>query len=363
MDEITKAKINLLKEMKLPVIHTIEKTQKTFKSWKVDLARANSEQKCDSKFKFLCRSILEIRKLLDPWPSSKSGIFVSRYSKRADHEIDHFTYVIRSLELYIWDCVARLEFLRRWMLQTMEMGYIMEVSSVVRAVYMATGSYLEAKKQRGGEVDTPENQVDISKKRRGRGKKKRSSSRGRNNRVDNRDAGISTQRAQSTRDTRTSARGSRSRSRDRDRNIRRSRSRDRGGRRSRSRDRDRRSRSRDRDRDRRSRSRDRDRDRRSRSRSRDRGSRRSRSRDRRSRSRDDRRDRSRDRDRRSRSRDRDDRRDRSRDRDRNRRSRSRDRGGRSRDRRSRSRDRDERRDRSRSRDRDRRSRSRSRGRR
>jgi len=76
--------------------------------------------------------------------------------------------------MYIWDSLSRLEFLRRWILQTTNYNSTMSILSVVRGIKLAVGSYYEEiLQERDNKIDTPENEKDKRKQaKRKAGKKK-----------------------------------------------------------------------------------------------------------------------------------------------------------------------------------------------
>jgi len=163
-----------ISEIRGCVLHTITSIQNTLQNWKIDLARVHASNKTGTRFRIISRCIMEIRMLVDPWPSIRDSVFVSRISTLNDDEVGDFVYAIRCLELYIWDSLSRLEFLRRWILNSTNFATTFTVLTVVRGIKLSVGSYYEEILQERGKIDTPENEKDKKKqaKRRG-GRKKR----------------------------------------------------------------------------------------------------------------------------------------------------------------------------------------------
>jgi len=141
------------------------------------LARAHDSKKTGTRFRIISRCIMEIRMLLDTWPSIRESVFISRISTLGDDEIGDFVYAIRCLELYIWDCMCRLEFLKRWMMHTTSFTTTCTILTVVRGIKLSVGSYYEEILQERGKIDTPENEKDKKKQAKrtggGGGRKKR----------------------------------------------------------------------------------------------------------------------------------------------------------------------------------------------
>eukprot|EP01129_Flabellula_baltica_P008476 TRINITY_DN336_c2_g1_i1.p1 TRINITY_DN336_c2_g1~~TRINITY_DN336_c2_g1_i1.p1 ORF type:complete len:213 (-),score=47.09 TRINITY_DN336_c2_g1_i1:53-691(-) len=154
--------------MKSSILHTLTSVQRTLHNWKIDLTRIYESKVGGTKLRMLNRSILELRKLIDLWPSSRESVFVSKLSDEPDDTAGPFIYVCRCLELYLWDSFCRVEFLKQWVVQSTNPSTILSILSVTRAMKIIIGAYYESiLQEKDDKIDCWENEREKKRKRKG----------------------------------------------------------------------------------------------------------------------------------------------------------------------------------------------------
>eukprot|EP01125_Pyxidicula_operculata_P006708 TRINITY_DN2305_c0_g1_i2.p1 TRINITY_DN2305_c0_g1~~TRINITY_DN2305_c0_g1_i2.p1 ORF type:complete len:238 (-),score=77.65 TRINITY_DN2305_c0_g1_i2:182-895(-) len=138
----------LFPPLKVNVLTMCEDLLEIHDRMKEDLQQIKTTGNTDEKLKFLTRAILEMREILDSWPSLKVEVYVPPFAPS-----DDLSKLLLSLDLYLWDVSQRIEALRLYCNKTENATKIIDMYYEVRQLKWVSKTY-----QRG--LDILELQVD-----------------------------------------------------------------------------------------------------------------------------------------------------------------------------------------------------------
>ena len=125
--------------MKSNVVQLLQEVQKVNKEIEHELKCTLISRSLEETFRILSRVILEMREIIDKYPSFK----IEPYNPVVSDNSDNLGKLISVLHLYIWDIQQRIEAMMNYCLKTENVQKILDMYSDVRHLRWLSMAYID----------------------------------------------------------------------------------------------------------------------------------------------------------------------------------------------------------------------------